>query len=37
MKYYNFCIDKENKEKKKLIKLIKDKVQIETAEMRIIK
>ena len=34
MKYYNFCIDKENKEKKKkLIKLIKDKVQIETAEM----
>ena len=34
MKYYNFCIDKENKEKKKkLIKLIKDKVQIEIAEM----
>ena len=29
MKYYNFCINKENKGKKK--NLIKDKVQIENA------
>ena len=36
MKYYHFCINKENKEKKKK-ELIKDKVQIENADMRIIK
>ena len=35
MKYYNFfCTNKENKKKKRLIK---DKVQIENANMRIIK
>ena len=36
MKYYNFfCSNKENKKKKK--RLIKDKVQIENVDMRMIK
>ena len=35
MKYYHFCINKENKEKKK--ELIKDKVQIKNADIGIIK